>query len=74
MKDDNVIGIAVDNTNKNLLDRDAIKARAQQEIKEEIEKKATAKLKELYRQLEDANKVVRNIQREIDDYLIQLEE
>lgn len=47
---------------------------AQEEIKQEMEEKAKKKLKDLYRELHAAKKIVANIEREIEDYLLEIEE
>ena len=51
----------------------SLKELAQEEIKAEREEKAVKELKKLYRQQEDAKLIVRNIEREIEDYLAELE-
>ena len=51
----------------------SVKEIALQELKKEQVKEATDELKELYRKLAAAEKVVRNIQREIDDYCEEIE-
>jgi tRNA pseudouridine-54 N-methylase len=52
----------------------SIKEKALLELKEERTKEAKDKLKGLYRKQADAKKVLANIEREIEDYLLQLEE
>ena len=52
----------------------SIKELAQEELKSEKVREATIELKSLYRRLESAQKIVRNIEREIEDYLEELEE
>lgn len=46
---------------------------AKAELKEETTTKAVADLKEKYKALEKAKKIVRNLEREIADYLEELE-
>ena len=48
-------------------------AAALAEIQQERVKEATSRLKDLYSQQNKARKVLRNIDREIDDYLMELE-
>lgn len=48
-------------------------AAAMAQVQQEAVKEATVKLKSLYSQLAKAKKVVRNIEREIEDYLLELE-
>lgn len=45
---------------------------AQKEHKEDLAKEAKAKLKKKYSELEKANLMVKNIQREIDDMIAQI--
>ena len=55
------------------LRKTGIIAAALAEIQEEAVKEATSKLKDLYAQQKKARKVLRNIEREIEDYLMELE-
>lgn len=48
-------------------------AAAMAELQKERVKEATSKLKDLYRQKDKAKKILRNVEREIDDYLEELE-
>ena len=52
----------------------SIKEMAQLELKKEKAEEAKERLKELYSKKHDAEKIVKNIDREIDDYLEQLED
>lgn len=52
-----------------LVDIKEVEALAKKEIAEENSKKAVSKLKELYRQREKAHLVLRNLDREIENYL-----
>ena len=52
-----------------LVDVKAIADQAKKEIHEESSKAAVEKLKDLYRQKEKAQLVVRNLERQIDGYL-----
>lgn len=51
------------------VDADSIKKQALEEVNKEMTDKAVKVLKQKYRDLENAKKVVANIQREIDDTL-----
>lgn len=53
--------------------KEKIKLSASNKVQEEKEVKATAALVELYRKLEQAKKVVKNIENEITDYEMDLE-
>ncbi len=48
-------------------------AAALAELQQDKIKEATAKLKSLYKQRDDARKILRNVEREIEDYLEELE-
>jgi len=56
-----------------LAEEKSIKELAQEELQAENVKEATKELKGLYKQLASAEKIVRNIEREIDDYLEELD-
>jgi hypothetical protein len=56
------------------VDKMNIKEKALAELREERVKEAKDKLKSLYRKQADAKKVLANIEREIEDYLMQLDE
>ena len=51
----------------------SIKEIAQAEVKEEAQSKAVKALKELYKQKASAELIVRNIDRQIEDYLAETE-
>ena len=51
----------------------SIKELAQEELQKEKVVEATKELKVLYKRLDSAQKIVRNIEREIEDYLEELE-
>lgn len=51
----------------------SLKDIALEEVKEERQKEAVKKLKKLYSNLEDAKLIVRNIEREIEDYIEEVE-
>ena len=51
----------------------SVKDAALAKVKEAKVEEATKKLVSLYSQLDDAKKIVRNIEREIDDYILTLE-
>lgn len=55
------------------VNKTGILAAAIAEVQKEQVKEATNKLVELHRNLTKAQKVVRNIQREIDDYMLELQ-
>lgn len=55
------------------VDIKALKQQAESEIAEEIQKVAVEKLKELYRSKAKALQVVKNLDREIDSYLSDVE-
>jgi flagellar biosynthesis chaperone FliJ len=48
-------------------------AAALAELQKERVKEATVKLKDLYKQRDKARKILRNMEREIEDYLMELE-
>lgn len=48
-------------------------AAAMAELQKERVKDATSRLKDLYRQRDKAKKILRNVEREIEDYLEELE-
>lgn len=56
------------------VDKMTIKEKALLELREERAKEAKDKLKGLYRRQADAKKMLGNIEREIEDYLMQLDE
>ncbi len=55
------------------LQRTGIVAAALAELQKEKVAEATTQLKKLYAQLDKAKKVVRNLEREIEDYIQELE-
>lgn len=55
------------------LTKTGIIAAALAELQKEKVKEATGKLKELYTKLDKAKKIVRNLEREIEDYMQELE-
>lgn len=56
-----------------LVEKKTISELAKAELRKERVKEATGGLKTLYKKLEAAEKLVRNIQREIDDYLEEID-
>jgi flagellar biosynthesis chaperone FliJ len=57
-----------------LLDVKEIQAKARAELAEEVTEEAVVKLKELYTKLAKAEQIAKNIKREIDGYLANIEE
>lgn len=57
-----------------MIDVKSIQELARKEIREETTKSAVARLKELYAKQEKARLVVRNIDREIESYLAEIED
>ncbi len=55
-----------------MLEVKSVVAEAQKELNEEQIKKAKESLKKLYRQKQDAEQVVKNIDRQIADYLAEI--
>lgn len=55
------------------LEKKSIVAAAKAEIQKERVRQATGKLKSLYAQRDQAKKILRNVEREIADYLQELE-
>lgn len=53
--------------------RTGVMAAALAELQQEKVKEATRELKTLYKRRDDARKILRNIEREIEDYLHELE-
>jgi ABC-type enterochelin transport system substrate-binding protein len=60
--------------NKPVMDIKKVKAEAENEFREEREKKAKKLLIELYKKQEQAKQVLRNIEREIADALAEIEQ
>jgi len=54
--------------------KDELKKAAMAELKEELSKEVVADLKELYAKREDAALILKNIDKEIEDYLETIEE
>jgi flagellar biosynthesis chaperone FliJ len=52
----------------------SIKEKALMEIREERAREAKEQLKKLYRKQADAKKILANVEREIEDYLEQLDQ
>lgn len=56
------------------LNKMSVKEMAQLELRKERADEAKEKLKSLYSKLHNAEMVCKNIQREVDDYLMQLDD
>ena len=55
------------------LKKTGIIAAAMAELQKERVKEATTELKDLYKQRDKARKILKNVEREIEDYLMELE-